>query len=145
MLIRRFVLLSIYLCVPARLWAIQPGPQDVFVRVVDSGAALCCVVQMPGPQYMIYDAGNYTGGGSSTFDKIQEIVPVDSDVQLLVLSHSDADHLRLLSGDETTVNLPGSRETLFENMTCGTGMKGQVVSAVSGLSREAKRRSICDI
>jgi len=44
---------------PTSLFA-QPGPNDVFVRVVDSGAALCCVVKMPGNRFMIYDAGNYS-------------------------------------------------------------------------------------
>ena len=69
------------------------GPTDVFVRVVDSGAALCCVVGMPDNRYMIYDAGNYSGEGSLTFSKVQEIIPAGSDIELLVLSHSDSDHL----------------------------------------------------
>jgi len=42
---------------------------------------------------MIYDAGNYTRGGSLAFTKVQEIIPAGSDIELLVLSHSDADHL----------------------------------------------------
>ncbi len=92
MRIFRLILIG-FLCVPTGALALQPGPQDVFVRVVDTGPALCCVVKMPGPKYMIYDAGNYTGGGSPTFDKVEEIIPLDSDVELLVLSHSDADHL----------------------------------------------------
>lgn len=71
----------------------QAGQDNMFVRVVDSGAALCCVVRMPGPQYMIYDAGNYSGGGSLTFDKAQEIIPLGSNIELMVLSHSDSDHL----------------------------------------------------
>jgi competence protein ComEC len=48
---------------------------------------------MPGPQYMIYDAGNYTGNGTLTFDKVQEVIPAGADIQLMVLSHSDSDHL----------------------------------------------------
>ena len=43
--------------------ALQPEPNAVFARVIDSGAALCVVVAMPGDHYMIYDAGNYVGGG----------------------------------------------------------------------------------
>lgn len=37
--------------------------QEVFVRVADTGVALCCVVRMPGNHYMVYDAGNWTGDG----------------------------------------------------------------------------------
>lgn len=91
MSIRKSVIL-ICLLASTALFA-QPGPNDVFVRVVDSGAALCCVVQMPGNRYMIYDAGNFSGGGSLTFDKVQEIIPLDSNIELMVLSHSDSDHL----------------------------------------------------
>lgn len=72
--------------------------EGLFVRVVDVGAGLCCVVKMPGDRYMIYDAGNYEWNGKldkgrNTYQKIQEIIPKGSTVDLLVLSHSDADHL----------------------------------------------------
>ncbi len=91
MFIRKYVIL-ICLLASTSLFA-QPGPNDVFVRVVDSGAALCCVVQMPGNRYMIYDAGNYHGGGTLSYNKIQEIIPLGSNIELMVLSHSDSDHL----------------------------------------------------
>ena len=75
--------------------SICAGQDEVFVRVVDSGPALCCVVRMPGNpnRYMIYDGSNYSGGGALTFDKVQEIIPPGSNVELMVLSHSDSDHL----------------------------------------------------
>ena len=71
----------------------QQGPNEVFGRVIDSGAGLCCVVQMPGPCFIIYDPGNYAAGGYTTFDNVEGIIPLDSDVELLVLSNSGADHL----------------------------------------------------
>lgn len=67
--------------------------QNLFARVVDVGAGLCVVIQMPNNMYMIYDAGNYIGGGSEAFDSITEIIPPGSEIELMVLSHSDADHL----------------------------------------------------
>ena len=73
MSIRKSIVLIICLFVPTGLFA-----QEVFVRAVDSGAALCCVVRMPGDHYMIYDAGNYSGGGSLAFTKVQEIIPTGS-------------------------------------------------------------------
>ena len=74
-------------------FALKPEPNAVFARVVDSGAALCVVLKMPGDHYMIYDAGNYAGGGAEAFESIAEIIPEGSSVDLMVLSHSDADHL----------------------------------------------------
>ena len=74
--------------------ALEPEDGAVFVRVVDVGAGLCCVVKMPGDHYMIYDAGYWQGSGEqATKDAIQELVPAGAEVDLLVLSHSDADHL----------------------------------------------------
>lgn len=62
---------------------------DVYVRVIDVGAGLCCVVVMPDNHYMIYDAGY----GNNAIDDITEIIPDDSRIDLMVLSHTDSDHL----------------------------------------------------
>src|SRR5882672_7103594 len=62
---------------------------DVLVRVIDVGAGLCCVVKMPQDHFMIYDAGD----GSKANDKITEVIPKNSVIDLMVLSHSDSDHL----------------------------------------------------
>ncbi len=68
----------------------QPGPDDVYIRVVDVGAGLCTITKAPGNHYMIYDTGYWSG--SRCFDAAREIVEGDT-VDLLVLSHSDSDHL----------------------------------------------------
>ena len=73
--------------------ALNHSVNGVFVRVVDVGAGLCAVVKMPGGHYMIYDAGNYNDSGARAFKAISEIIPDGEEVDLLVLSHSDADHL----------------------------------------------------
>ncbi len=76
-------------------FALERGEDDVLVRVIDSGVGLCCVVHMPGDKFMIYDAGDYAGGGKLAFEKVKEVVPYKKykEIELLVLSHSDADHL----------------------------------------------------
>lgn len=79
---------ALLLCVPAHGELVH-GPDDVYIRVVDVGAGLCCVVRMPGDKYMIYDAGYK----EVALDDILEIIPEDSEIELLVLSHSDADHI----------------------------------------------------
>jgi competence protein ComEC len=42
---------------------------------------------------MIYDAGNWKDNGATAMLAIQEIIPEGSTIDLLVISHSDADHL----------------------------------------------------
>ena len=72
---------------------LQPEPNALFVRVIDNGPALCTAIVMPGNHFMIYDAGNYTDGGKECFESIKEVIPEGSDIDLLVLSHTDSDHL----------------------------------------------------
>lgn len=69
---------------------LSPGPNDLYVRVVDVGAGLCTVTQTPGNHYMVYDAGHWTGNHCLT--SVRDIVDGD-EIDLLIISHSDADHL----------------------------------------------------
>ena len=79
-------------------WALDPEPGAVFVRVVDVGAGLCCVVRIPGAgdqegdYYLVYDAGNYQDSGATAMTAIRELIPDDEVIDLLVLSHTDSDH-----------------------------------------------------
>ena len=74
--------------------SLEPEADAVFVRVVDCGPALCCVVKLPGNHYMIYDAGHWQNPGkTAAINAIRELIPHQSTVDLLVLSHSDSDHL----------------------------------------------------
>jgi competence protein ComEC len=94
---RNLAFLILTLCLSltflGRSLALDHNADGVFVRVVDVGAGLCAVVKMPGGHYMIYDAGNYNDGGAKAFKAISEIIPDGEEIDLLVLSHSDADHL----------------------------------------------------
>jgi beta-lactamase superfamily II metal-dependent hydrolase len=72
---------------------LEPEDGAVFVRVVDTGAALCCIIKTSDNQFIIYDAGHWAGDGGRAFDGVQEIVRSRSPVALMVLSHTDSDHL----------------------------------------------------
>ena len=73
--------------------ALEPDPGGVFVRVIDVGAGHAAVVQMPGSLHMVYDAGNFTDKGKSALAGVQSVIAEDEEIDLMVLSHSDADHL----------------------------------------------------
>jgi competence protein ComEC len=62
-------------------------------RVVDVGPGLCTVTEIPAADrshFIVYDAGHWTG--SRCLDAVREIVGARS-IDLLVISHSDSDHL----------------------------------------------------
>lgn len=71
---------------------------ELYIRVVDVGPGLCVIIAAPGPHYFVYDAGTWTG--SRCFGAAKEIIgdgTTKSDlrhqIDLMVLSHDDADHL----------------------------------------------------
>jgi competence protein ComEC len=57
--------------------------------VVDVGAGECCVIKLPGKKNIIYD----TGVGVRAMNAIEELIPHEEDIDLMVLSHTDADHI----------------------------------------------------
>ena len=66
---------------------------ELFVRVIDVGQGECVVARFTdstGPTYFIYDAGP---SGSLTIAAIKKIIPVGSNVALMVVSHNDSDHI----------------------------------------------------
>jgi len=68
--------------------------ETVEVRVLDVGAGLCNLIKMPGNKYIIYDAGgNYNTNGNRTVEQIKNFIPAGSEIELMVLSHTDADHI----------------------------------------------------
>jgi beta-lactamase superfamily II metal-dependent hydrolase len=63
--------------------------QEAYVRVVDVGAGLCVIAHTPDGYDFLYDAG-FRGGYCA--QAVEEIVE-DDHIELIILSHSDADHI----------------------------------------------------
>lgn len=72
------------------LEAVAVEPEDVYIRVVDVGPGLCTITRAPGPRFMIYDIGHWNG--RECHQAAEELVTT-GEVDLLILSHSDSDHL----------------------------------------------------
>lgn len=62
---------------------------DAYLRVVDVGNGLCVVARTPDGHSMLYDAGE---SGSHCLRAVREIIP-EQEIDLVVLSHSDMDHI----------------------------------------------------
>lgn len=68
---------------------LQRDHDDLYVRVVDTGPGLCTITAFPGGSYMLYDAGHWLG--NHCLEGVRDVVDGDV-IDLLVISHSDADH-----------------------------------------------------
>src|SRR6056297_205952 len=71
----------------ARLTVAQ---EEVYIRVVDVGPGLCAITRIPGPYFMVYDSGHWLN--DRCLDAAKDIIQ-DNDIDLLILSHNDADHI----------------------------------------------------
>ncbi len=70
------------------------GNESVEVRVLDVGAGLCNLIKLPNNKYIIYDAGgDFNTDGTRTLTQIESFIPPGSEIELMVLSHTDADHI----------------------------------------------------
>jgi hypothetical protein len=85
------LLLVVGTVLPAAAQPLSWSSDDVYVRIVDVGAGLWTVTVAPGDKVMVYDAGRWDNSFCS--DAVRELVPESGDIDLLVLSHSDADHI----------------------------------------------------
>jgi beta-lactamase superfamily II metal-dependent hydrolase len=70
--------------------ALDVDPEDVYIRIVDVGPGLCAIVRAPGDHFIVYDAGHWVGQHCIT--AVRALIPTNI-IDLLVISHSDADHL----------------------------------------------------
>lgn len=64
------------------------GTEGVEVTVIDVGAGLSCLIELPDNKYMVYDAGYE----NHAYNYINENIPSDAEIEYLILSHTDADH-----------------------------------------------------
>lgn len=66
--------------------------QEVRTRVIDVGPGHASITKMPGPYYMVFDAGLVTRS-DHIVAQMREIMGTDRVIDLLVISHTDSDHL----------------------------------------------------
>ncbi len=66
--------------------------QEVRTRVIDVGPGHASITKMPGPHYMVFDAGLVTRS-DHIVAQMKELMGTDRVIDLLVISHTDSDHL----------------------------------------------------
>lgn len=89
----RYVTMLAMVLIGGKAWSLEPADDALFCRVVDVGAGECCVIVIPGGHYVVFDGGNYKDGGATAMTALEELLPDDAEIGLLVISHSDSDHL----------------------------------------------------
>lgn len=66
---------------------------NVDVRILDVGPGLCNLIRLPNNKFVVYDAGHWRGNGNTTLNQIKDFIPENSEIELLILSHTDSDHI----------------------------------------------------
>ena len=71
---------------------------QVEVYVLDVGAGLCTVTKLPNGEIIVYDCGSSEGkkgkeGKKIIKERLPELIDLGSQIDLLILSHTDADHI----------------------------------------------------
>lgn len=46
------------------------------------------LLDMPNDKYMLYDAGHWSRKDKRTFEQIQQLIPEDKEIKLMILSHT---------------------------------------------------------
>jgi len=67
--------------------------EEVKVHIIDVGAGLGTVIELPENKWVIYDAGHYRGGSDTRYHQFETILPENAEIELMVLSHTDGDHI----------------------------------------------------
>lgn len=101
-----------------------PGDNDLYVRIVDVGPGLCTITRVPGPHFMVYDAGHWTNRNCR--DAALEIIG-DHDIDLMVISHNDGDHM----GDADEI-----LQNFMVNKIIRTGFKRHGVATWDNMNEE---------
>ena len=110
--------------------ALEMEDDDVYVRVVDVGPGLCAIVRAPDNHFMVFDAGHWNG--QHCISAVRELVTEDT-IDLMVISHSDADHL----GDGARILTEKRvRQTILAGEVRTTG---SWTSLVDALAEEVKQ------
>jgi len=68
----------------------QAREPEAVIRIVDVGPGLCVVASFPDGYDLLYDAGHWHGSGCR--EAVRDMVQ-DDRIELVILSHTDADHL----------------------------------------------------
>ena len=97
-----FVLCALTAC---QSFALEPGDDDLYCRVVDVGAGQSCVIKIPGDDpdqgdyFVVFDTGNWKDKGKTAMNAVREIsscaTPIRAEsVQQLAPELSDTTGLR---------------------------------------------------
>ena len=98
---------------PLEMSLVGDSGEAVF-RFVDVGAGLCVMAEFPGEHHLLYDAGHWHS--SQCTAAAREIVD-DDRIELIILSHSDSDHLGELNEILADLDADTILHTGFERST----------------------------
>jgi beta-lactamase superfamily II metal-dependent hydrolase len=108
---------------------------NVEVRILDVGAGLCTLIKLPDNKFVIYDAGADVNDGDRTLRQIESYIPRGNTIELLVLSHTDADHImaaaQVIKNYKVKKALWGGYERSMTSTLAPTGAYNRLIAALA--------------
>ena len=69
-----------------------PAVANVTMRVIDTGPGLATITRFPDGSIMVYDTGHFSRD-DAVFNEFQDFLGEGDEIDLLIASHTDADHI----------------------------------------------------
>ena len=113
---------------------------SVYIRIVDVGPGLCTITQAPpNDTWMVFDAGHYFG--TNCLEAAEDLIDQD-DVDLMVISHTDSDHLG--DADDILDNFDVGQliHTGFDRPSVGTNLGNFLTAATTAAGAGTSVRAL---
>jgi beta-lactamase superfamily II metal-dependent hydrolase len=115
--------------------ATTTSSENVEVRIVDVGGGQCNLIKLPGNKYVIYDAGHWDAYGKRTLAQVEDYIAPGSTIELMVLSHTDGDHI-------------GAAENIIRNYkvkkVLWTGYERSMISTAESTDAYTRLKTVLD-
>lgn len=111
------------------------------ISILDTGPGMCTIIRTPSGKHIIYDAGYWSPRGFS-FSKISELIPSEAEIELMVLSHTDGDHISAAAEIVKNYFVKQVLNTGYERSHLGENQRAGYTNLLKALAENPRTKHI---